>query len=160
MRRWVKELSGKIQQTMKPVNESESMEKEEDSEVKSLAEFLMTHHSEQLHSIVVSPDPKLHYPLYIEYAIHLHSKFKPFFVFHKKFGPWFCSLFQFYRFAEREFSTCSSCFGSANCVLAAFRPGCLLGSCMIFFSFIIFTNFIEFMFLVVIMVNWEFWSGL
>uniref|UniRef100_A0A6M2F5C4 Probable DNA helicase MCM9 n=1 Tax=Populus davidiana TaxID=266767 RepID=A0A6M2F5C4_9ROSI len=53
---------------MKPVNESESMEKEEDSEVKSLAEFLMTHHSEQLHSIVVSPDPKLHYPLYIDFT--------------------------------------------------------------------------------------------
>lgn len=64
----MKELSGKIQQTMKPVNESESMEKEEDSEVKSLAEFLMTHHSEQLHSIVVSPDPKLHYPLYIDFT--------------------------------------------------------------------------------------------
>ncbi|KAJ6761560.1 DNA HELICASE MCM9 [Salix koriyanagi] len=53
---------------MKPINEPESMEKEEDSEVKSLAEFLMTHHSEQLHSIVVSPDPKLHYPLCIDFT--------------------------------------------------------------------------------------------
>ncbi|KAF9661058.1 hypothetical protein SADUNF_Sadunf19G0028400 [Salix dunnii] len=53
---------------MKPINEPESMEKEEDSEVKSLAEFLMTYHSEQLHSIVVSPDPKLHYPLCIDFT--------------------------------------------------------------------------------------------
>uniref|UniRef100_A0A6N2KTY2 DNA helicase n=1 Tax=Salix viminalis TaxID=40686 RepID=A0A6N2KTY2_SALVM len=53
---------------MKPINEPESMEKEEDSEVKSLAEFLMTHHSEQLRSIVVSPDPKLHYPLCIDFT--------------------------------------------------------------------------------------------
>ncbi|KAJ6744035.1 DNA HELICASE MCM9 [Salix purpurea] len=53
---------------MKPINEPESMEKEEDSEVKSFAEFLMTHHSEQLHSIVVSPDPKLHYPLCIDFT--------------------------------------------------------------------------------------------
>ncbi|KAG6736215.1 hypothetical protein POTOM_061057 [Populus tomentosa] len=58
---------------MKPVNESENMEKEEDSEVKSLAEFLMTHHSEQLHSIVVSPDPKLHYPLYIDFTDFLNE---------------------------------------------------------------------------------------
>ncbi|KAF9660826.1 hypothetical protein SADUNF_Sadunf19G0004000 [Salix dunnii] len=58
---------------MKPINEPESMEKEEDSEVKSLAEFLMTHHSEQLHSIVVSPDPKLHYPLCIDFTDFLNE---------------------------------------------------------------------------------------
>ncbi|CAK7341069.1 unnamed protein product [Dovyalis caffra] len=41
-----------------------------DSEEKSFAEFLMSHqsYSQQLHSIVLSPDPKLHYPLYIDFT--------------------------------------------------------------------------------------------
>ncbi|KAL5854986.1 hypothetical protein ACOSQ4_004788 [Xanthoceras sorbifolium] len=36
--------------------------------LKSLAAFLIRHHSVQLRSITLSPDPKLHYPLYIDFA--------------------------------------------------------------------------------------------
>ncbi|XP_031262197.1 probable DNA helicase MCM9 isoform X2 [Pistacia vera] len=36
--------------------------------LESLAAFLIRHHSDQLRSITLSPDPKLHYPLYIDYA--------------------------------------------------------------------------------------------
>lgn len=36
--------------------------------LKALAEFVIRHHSDQLRSITLSPDPKLHYPLYIEYV--------------------------------------------------------------------------------------------
>ncbi|CAI0401926.1 unnamed protein product [Linum tenue] len=35
---------------------------------KAMAEFLIRHHSRQLRSIVLSPDPKLHYPLHIDFA--------------------------------------------------------------------------------------------
>ncbi|XP_043817195.1 probable DNA helicase MCM9 isoform X3 [Manihot esculenta] len=44
------------------------MDSKEADEVKPLAEFLIRHHSEQLRSIVLSSDPKLHYPLYIDFA--------------------------------------------------------------------------------------------
>ncbi|XP_037491168.1 probable DNA helicase MCM9 [Jatropha curcas] len=37
-------------------------------QMKSLAEFLIRHHSEQLHSTVLAIDSKLHYPLYIDFA--------------------------------------------------------------------------------------------
>ncbi|KDO45015.1 hypothetical protein CISIN_1g0060512mg, partial [Citrus sinensis] len=36
--------------------------------LKALAEFVIRHHSDQLRSITLSPDPKLHYPLYIDFA--------------------------------------------------------------------------------------------
>ncbi|KAL9413814.1 hypothetical protein AB3S75_042328 [Citrus x aurantiifolia] len=36
--------------------------------LKALAEFVIRHHSDQLRSITLSADPKLHYPLYIDFA--------------------------------------------------------------------------------------------
>ncbi|EXB44937.1 hypothetical protein L484_026525 [Morus notabilis] len=36
--------------------------------VKSLAAFLIRHHFDQLSSITHSPDPKLHYPLFINFT--------------------------------------------------------------------------------------------
>lgn len=39
--------------------------------VKALAAFLLRRHSDQLRSIALTPDPKLHYPLYMEY-IHIY----------------------------------------------------------------------------------------
>ncbi|KAL5563311.1 hypothetical protein UlMin_033058, partial [Ulmus minor] len=36
--------------------------------IKSMAAFLLRRHSDQLRSIAVSPDPKLHYPLYLDFA--------------------------------------------------------------------------------------------
>lgn len=33
---------------------------------KDMAGFLIEHHLEQLRSIILSPDPRLHYPLYVE----------------------------------------------------------------------------------------------
>ncbi|XP_044507601.1 probable DNA helicase MCM9 isoform X2 [Mangifera indica] len=36
--------------------------------LESLAAFLVRHYSDQLRSITLSPDPKLHYPLYVDYA--------------------------------------------------------------------------------------------
>ncbi|XP_035540173.1 probable DNA helicase MCM9 isoform X2 [Juglans regia] len=36
--------------------------------VKSMAAFLLRRHSDQLRSISLSPDPKLHYPLYVDFA--------------------------------------------------------------------------------------------
>ncbi|KAF2320416.1 hypothetical protein GH714_027450 [Hevea brasiliensis] len=44
------------------------MDSNEPDQVKPLAEFLIRRHSEQLRSIVLSSDPKLHYPLYIDFA--------------------------------------------------------------------------------------------
>ncbi|KAK3185091.1 hypothetical protein Dsin_032377 [Dipteronia sinensis] len=47
------------------------METEDDDvplHLKSLAAFLIRHHSDQLRSITLSPDPKLHYPLYVDFA--------------------------------------------------------------------------------------------
>ncbi|KAI9177751.1 hypothetical protein LWI28_018838 [Acer negundo] len=46
------------------------METEDDVplHLKNLAAFLIRHHSDQLRSITLSPDPKLHYPLYIDFA--------------------------------------------------------------------------------------------
>ncbi|XP_062177767.1 probable DNA helicase MCM9 isoform X5 [Alnus glutinosa] len=38
------------------------------SQVKALAAFLICRHSHQLRSIALSPDPKLHYPLYVDFA--------------------------------------------------------------------------------------------
>ncbi|XP_024162361.1 probable DNA helicase MCM9 isoform X2 [Rosa chinensis] len=38
------------------------------SHVQDLAAFLIRHHSHQLRSIALSPDPKLHYPLYVNFA--------------------------------------------------------------------------------------------
>ncbi|KAJ8529904.1 hypothetical protein K7X08_036739 [Anisodus acutangulus] len=35
---------------------------------KELAAYLLNHHSEQLDSIIVSPDPRLHYSLYVDFA--------------------------------------------------------------------------------------------
>ncbi|GLT62581.1 hypothetical protein SLA2020_352040 [Shorea laevis] len=37
-------------------------------QVKALAAFLIRRHSHQLRSIALSPDPKLHYPLYVDFA--------------------------------------------------------------------------------------------
>lgn len=50
-----------------------AMDSKEADEVKPLAEFLIRHHSEQLRSIVLSSEPKLHYPLYIEYRLTTHQ---------------------------------------------------------------------------------------
>ncbi|EXB31121.1 hypothetical protein L484_004594 [Morus notabilis] len=36
--------------------------------VKSLAAFLIRRHSDQLSSIALSPNPKLHYPLFVDFA--------------------------------------------------------------------------------------------
>ncbi|KAK4845374.1 hypothetical protein QYF36_004223 [Acer negundo] len=46
------------------------METEDDVplHLKNLAAFLIRHHYDQLRSITLSPDPKLHYPLYIDFA--------------------------------------------------------------------------------------------
>ncbi|KAK7809526.1 putative dna helicase mcm9, partial [Quercus suber] len=38
------------------------------SQLKAEAAFLIRHHSDQLRSIALSPDPNLHYPLHIEFA--------------------------------------------------------------------------------------------
>ncbi|XP_071931099.1 probable DNA helicase MCM9 isoform X3 [Coffea arabica] len=35
---------------------------------KELASFLIKHYTEQLHSIILSPDPRLHYPLLVDFA--------------------------------------------------------------------------------------------
>ncbi|CAN0906793.1 Probable DNA helicase MCM9 [Linum grandiflorum] len=35
--------------------------------------FLISHHAQQLRSIVLSPDPKLHYPLHIDFAELMHQ---------------------------------------------------------------------------------------
>lgn len=49
------------------------MNKEDSDPVKDLATFLIRRRSEELHSITLSPDAKLHYPLYIEYLTPLNS---------------------------------------------------------------------------------------
>ncbi|CAH2052000.1 unnamed protein product [Thlaspi arvense] len=36
--------------------------------IESMTEFLVSHYSDQLRDISVSPDPKLHYPLFLEFA--------------------------------------------------------------------------------------------
>lgn len=36
--------------------------------IESMTEFLVKHYSDQLREISLSSDPKLHYPLFIEYA--------------------------------------------------------------------------------------------
>ncbi|XP_010547918.1 PREDICTED: probable DNA helicase MCM9 isoform X2 [Tarenaya hassleriana] len=43
-------------------------------DVEALAEFLVKHYSGQLRSICLSPDPKLHYPLFIEFAELIDEK--------------------------------------------------------------------------------------
>lgn len=48
--------------------------------LESLAAFLIRHHSDQLHSITLSPDPKLHYPLCIEYVFET-TYYQPIFFF-------------------------------------------------------------------------------
>lgn len=35
----------------------------------SAVEYLLHSHSDQLRSIILSPDPKLHYPLFVEYFL-------------------------------------------------------------------------------------------
>ncbi|XP_031744946.1 probable DNA helicase MCM9 isoform X3 [Cucumis sativus] len=45
-----------------------SMEDSPTSPLKAFATFLIRHHSDQLRSIAHSPDPKLHYPLFVEFA--------------------------------------------------------------------------------------------
>ncbi|XP_050363646.1 probable DNA helicase MCM9 [Argentina anserina] len=45
-----------------------SAAKEKASHVPDLAAFLIRHYSHQLHSITLSPDPKLHYPLRLHFA--------------------------------------------------------------------------------------------
>ena len=55
------------------------------SQLKAEAAFLIRHHSDQLRSIALSPDPNLHYPLHIEWVIssinqsinHLYSSHFP-----------------------------------------------------------------------------------
>lgn len=35
---------------------------------KEMAAFLIKHHLDQLRTIILSPDPRLHYPLIVEYV--------------------------------------------------------------------------------------------
>ncbi|KAL7206043.1 hypothetical protein ACSBR2_018874 [Camellia fascicularis] len=44
------------------------MEEEEEGPKKDMARYLIQHHSDQLRSIILSPDPRLHYPLYLDFA--------------------------------------------------------------------------------------------
>ncbi|XP_015893484.3 probable DNA helicase MCM9 isoform X1 [Ziziphus jujuba] len=44
------------------------MKKEDPDPVKAFATFLIRRRSEELHSITLSPDTKLHYPLYVDFA--------------------------------------------------------------------------------------------
>ena len=52
-------------------------------QLKAQAAFLIRRHSDQLRSIALSSDPKLHYSLYVEYTYNLLSypSSSPFFVF-------------------------------------------------------------------------------
>ncbi|XP_008455169.2 probable DNA helicase MCM9 isoform X3 [Cucumis melo] len=45
-----------------------SMDDSPTTPLKAFATFLIRHHSDQLRSIAHSPDPKLHYPLFVEFA--------------------------------------------------------------------------------------------
>ncbi|KAL6964258.1 DNA helicase mcm9 [Sarracenia purpurea var. burkii] len=40
----------------------------EDAALKDFAQYLIRHHSDQLRSIILSPDPRLHYSLYVDFA--------------------------------------------------------------------------------------------
>ncbi|GMP38942.1 hypothetical protein CsSME_00009991 [Camellia sinensis var. sinensis] len=44
------------------------MEEEEEGPKTDMARYLIQHHSDQLRSIILSPDPRLHYPLYLDFA--------------------------------------------------------------------------------------------
>ncbi|GAB2219420.1 hypothetical protein Droror1_Dr00007055 [Drosera rotundifolia] len=35
---------------------------------RGMVTFLINHHTDELHSILLSPDPRLHYPLFIDFA--------------------------------------------------------------------------------------------
>jgi hypothetical protein len=50
-------------------------------QVKALAAFLICRHSHQLRSIALSPDPKLHYPLYVEYIYTYKTPFSKLLIF-------------------------------------------------------------------------------
>lgn len=47
-------------------SQSSAMDDPPTSPLKAFATFLIRHHSDQLRSIAHSPDPKLHYPLFVE----------------------------------------------------------------------------------------------
>jgi hypothetical protein len=50
-------------------------------QVKALAAFLIRRHSHELRSIALFPDPKLHYPLYVEYIYTYKNPFSKLIIF-------------------------------------------------------------------------------
>ena len=70
------------------------------SQLKAEAAFLIRHHSDQLRSIALSPDPNLHYPLHIEWVISSINQSSLFFSFSTFSKTHSLSRSMFLSFAE------------------------------------------------------------
>jgi len=105
---------------------------------KPIAFFLVRHHSDQLQSIVSSPDSDLHFPLFVEYYDFRYAFCTFSFIFLLQNQPTLFFLFSFAELFDEEPRVASVLFAQPNTYLRVFDAAAIWAQVILSFFFVYF----------------------